>query len=655
MDAIFFYSTLFILGFFPLLTVLVAGGGLEVLLRGVFQNPVQPELRLARVVALGFVWTLACFGAALLCFQAGFRPSPLWSLIYLFASVSVGFLVWKRNRSASLEIFSSKVLALLFGVIVVAALMQVPSLVWFPHIMDSTQLGWTNRFTDPLSIEYGEMNGAVGYSGLIFFTGVLAPHLPLAVSAASTKILLYFLSVLLAIYISRVFYGENFRFGVVLCALILMGSSFGMIILFVGKDSLLGVVFTIFYVASLADKQLQDSYRTTALLCGAAAFTGVISVPFLAIAGGLAFLLAPNFRSKWNLASSHLMIAGPMAAFAAQAMAKIPFWYVVVGFPIIGGVIALLGRLDFWSLWKTPRLPFWIPLILILGSYLIGMKALPYLLKFENYTCDFMAPLDGKTGFIALIFNYNNSSGLITSFYLLGPMVSLWIWRRENPVRWSPFLFQQITLAVFLLLCVNSSKLVDAPSQHTLIKNCIHYFLPPVAAMALGPVIGLMPNSWAAIKGFALFFGLIFAGSGIESFAKYQSKTGVFYLPHRSGVIQSNNREIPPLANFLWERHSKVRLIVDSATGFEAIGDFNYFSPRVRFWVEKEGGVAQNIGLEKIKEILPFELQKANQEEVYVLTTEQSVSDLRNSVGSRFEEVLKIPTKSMVLLKTHQK
>ena len=655
MEALLFYATLFVLGFFPFLAVLAAGGGLEVLLRGVFQNPVHPELRLARIVALGFVWTLGCFGVSLVFFQVGFRPSALWSLVYFFASAMLAFLAWRRAGIACREIFSPRVLAMLGGAVAIAALMQVPSLLWFPHIMDSTQLGWTNRFTDPLSIQYGEMNGAVGYSGLIFFTGLLAPHLPLAVSAASTKILLYFLCVLLTFYIARVFYGPNFHFGAVLCALILIGSSFGLIILFVGKDSLFGVVFTVFYVASLADGKLQDGYRTTALLCGSAAFMGVISVPFLAIAFGLAFMLTPDFRSKWNLASSHLIIAGPMAAFAAQAMAKIPFWYVVLGFPIIGVAIALLGRLDFWNRLKTPRLPFWIPVLLILGTYFIGMKALPYLLKFENYTCDFMAPLDGKTGFIALIFDYNNSSGLVTSFYLLGPIVSLWIWRREDPARWSPFLFQQITLAVFLLLCVNSSKLVDAPSQHTLIKNCIHYFLPPVAAMALGPVVGLMPNSWVAIKGFALFFGLIFAGSAIESLAKYQSKTGVFYLPHRSGVIQSNNREIPPLSNFLWQRQFKARLIVDSATGFEPIGDFNYFSPRVRFWVEKEGGVASKIGLEKIKEILSSELQNANQEEVYVLTTEQSVSDLRNSVGFGFEEVLKIPSKSLVLLKTLEK
>jgi hypothetical protein len=629
MEAILFYSTLFVLGFFPFLAVLVAGCGLEVLLCGVFQRSVHPELRLARVVALGFVWTLGCFGVSLVFFQAGFRPSALWSLLYFFASAALAFLAWRRAGIACREIFSPRVLAMLGWAVAIAALMQVPSLLWFPHIMDSTQLGWTNRFTDPLSIEYGEMNGAVGYSGLIFFTGLLAPHLPLAVSAASTKILLYFLCVLLAVYIARVFYGTNFRFGVLLSAVILLGSSFGVFIFLVGKDSLIGVVLSVLFVATFADGALQDKFRTTALFCGVAACMGVISVPFMAAAGGLAFVLVPEFRAKIQMAASHLLIAGPLAAFAAQAMAKIPFWYVAVGLPLLGIALAGIAKFEFWGRIKLPKVPFWVPALVILTTFLVGFKVLPYLLLFENYTTDFMAPLDGKTGFIGLIYEFNPSSGFITGLYLLGPFVVFWLWRGLSPIRWTPFLFQQLTLAAFLLLCESSSRLVDAPSQHTLIKNSINYYVPLVAAMAVGPAVATIPASWANLRGFGIFLGLVFAGSMLESFAKFQSKMGILYMPHRDEVIQSHNTQIAQTASRLWSRQTKVRLLIDSETGFLPIGDFQYFSPRVRFFVEQDGRHKPTLGIEEILALLREGVAKQHGEEFFVLTGEAGVSTLK--------------------------
>jgi hypothetical protein len=636
-----FYLHLFILSFFPFVAILVAGVGLEVFLRGVFQKTVPPELRLARIVALGFVWTLGCFGVSLVFFQAGFRPSALWSLLYFFASSALAFLAWRRAGIACRGIFSPRLLAMLGVAAAIAALMQVPSLLWFPHIMDSTQLGWTNRFTDPLSIEYGEMNGAVGYSGLIFFTGLLAPHLPLAVAAASTKILLYFLCVLLAAYIARVFYGANFRFGVIFVAVVLMGSSFGLIVFSYGKDSLIGVVMSIFFVATLADTGLQDKFRTTALFFGVAACMGVISVPFMAMAGLLAFVFVPDFRAKLHMAASHLIIAGPLAAFAAQSMAKVPFWYVALGLPISGFVIAGLVKFRFWDRVKIREVPFWVPILAILATFLVGFKALPYKLEFTNFTAPFLEPLDGRFGLIGLYYEFNPTSGFVTGLYLLGPLLALWIWRKENPIKWAGFLFNQITLAFFLWLCQSEHRWIDGPSQWTLIKNCIHYYLPLVASMAAGPAVSVIPGNSMIFRGASLFLGLIFAGSILESFAKFQSKSGFFNIPIRNGFFQSRSVATSLAADYFWRKNCRIRLIVDSKTGFIPFGDFQYFSPRVRFSVHDR---------DEIPRLLAAGVALHPGEEIFLLTGHSEVDLLLENTDSIASDRLEIP-QGLVLVK----
>jgi len=354
-------------------------------------------------------------------------------------------------------------------------------------------------------------------------------------------------------------------------------------------------------------------------------------------------------KAKLEMAASHLILAAPLAAFAAQAMAKVPFWYVALGAPAAGIVVALIARSGFWGKCWWPRVPFWIPALLVLATFAVGMKVLPFLLEFENYTCPFMPPLDGKVGFIDFVYYYNNSSGLVTGFYLLGTFFSLWLWRRENAMRWVPFIFQQVTLAVFLILCESGSRVVDAPSQHTLIKNCIHYFLPPVAAMAAGPVAALIPVGWSLQRGLFAFFALIFAGSCLESVAKYQSKTGVFYLPNRSGVIQSQSRNTAVMANLFWERKSRVQLLIDEETGFGPIGDFAYYSPRTDFWVRGEGWVKPVAERATILDILENPAGSSGDAEVFVLTTVKGMEDLGRGSAYQLQEVERLEGAGWVL------
>ena len=585
MNSLLFYSNLILLSFFPLLTLLVAGASLEVFFHRYFGSGSQPELRFARILVFGFIWTLICFGAALGFFYKGFVPTATWSLIYVafalcLAVLAIKFSSW-RSIVDSHFVFS-------FSCIVgVAVVFQIISVIWFPHVMDSTQLGWTNRFTDPFSINYGVMNGAAGYSGMIFFTGLLAPHMPLAVSAAATKIVLYFLLGVLCVSISRVFYGKNFIFGLLFSACILVGSSFGMLLFAFGKDSLLGVLFALLYFTRLADKESPDSYRTAALLCGAAGFTGVITVPYMALAAGLVFLLISDFKRKLEFAGSHLLIAGPLLAFPLMGMAKLPYAPVALGMFISGFFVLLIAKLKFWKNIRIPKIPFWMPALAIIAALLASMKFLPVAVLLLDGTTPIMPPLDGKTGFIGLLYEYNSSSGLIANIYLLAPFLALWFWRGRSLESCVPFFFLPLALALYLFICNTSQHILTGSNQWDLVKNTIGYFLPPIAAMSLGPIVAQFPLGWETVRGFVPLLGVLMVGSFVQSVLVFHSKIGIFSPFTRCGVIQQgrNNAEIAYIADYLWRKNQQTTLFIDSHCGVPSYGNLQYLSPRVEMIV----------------------------------------------------------------------
>jgi len=635
MNLLIFYSNLILLSLFPLATLLVAGASLEVFFHRFFGSGIRPELRLARIVALGFSWTLFCFGVALWFFNKGFVPIATWSLIYasvtlFLALVAIKFSSW-RSIVDSHFIFS---FSCILGVAVV---FQIISVIWFPHVMDSTQLGWTNKFTDPLSIDYGVMNGAVGYSGMIFFTGLLAPYMPLAVSAAATKIVLYFLLGILCIAISRVFYGKNFIAGLFFSGCILVGSSFGILLFAFGKDSLLGVLFALLYFTRLADEESPDSYRTAALLCGAAGFTGVITVPYMALAAGLVFLLISDFKRKLEFAGSHLLLAGPLLAFPLMGMAKLPYAPVAFGMSLIGVFVLLIAKLKLWEKIRIPKIPFWLLALAIIAAVLASLKFLPVVVLLLDGTTPVLPPLDGKTGFIGLLYEYNSSSGIIANIYLLAPFVALWFWRHKSSESWVPFFFLPVALALYLFICNTSQHILTGSNQWDLVKNTIGYFLPPIAAMSLGPLVAQFPLGWEAVKGFVPLLGVLMVGSFVQSVFVFHSKIGILSPFIRCGVIQQgrNNAEIAYIADYLWRKNQQAILLIDSHCGVPSYGNLQYLSPRV------EMSVVANI---------ISELQKYADKPPFVLINSTSLEEVAREANFKVLDTFNIPGKNLVII-----
>lgn len=635
MNLFLFYSNLILLSFFPLITIVVSGGAMELFCVRLLGSDSRPELRLARIVAFGFIWTLFCFGVALWFFYKGFVPTATWSLVYavstlFLALVAIKFSSWRSVFNSQFAIY----LALILGV---AFLFQVISVIAFPHVMDSTQLGWTNRFTDPLSINYGVMNGAAGYSGMIFFTGLLAPHMPLAVSAAATKIVLFFLLGVLCVSISRVFYGKNFVLGLLFSGCILLGSSLGMLLFAYGKDSLLGVLFALLYFTRLSDDESPDSYRTAALLCGAAGFTGVITVPYMALAAGLVFLLITDFKRKLEFAGSHLLIAGPLLAFPLMGMAKLPYAPVTLVMFVSGLFVLLIARLKIWKKIRLPKIPFWMPAIAIIASLIASMKFLPVVVLLLDGTTPIMPPLDGKTGFIGLLYEYNSSSGIIANIYLLAPFAALWFWRNKSAESGVAFFFLPLALALYLFICNTSQHILTGSNQWDLVKNSIGYFLPPIAAMSFGPIVAQFPSGWDATKGFVPFLGLVMVGSFIQSVLVFHSKIGILNPFVRCGVIQQarNGSETAYIADYLWRKNRKMTMLIDSRCGVSPFGNLQYLSPRV------EMPVVDNI---------ITELQKYADNPPLLLVDSSRGDEIVRAANLKVVDTFSIPGKNLMII-----
>jgi len=637
MNSFFFYSNLLLLSFFPLLTLLASGSAMEVFSARFFGSAISPELRLARIVAWGFVWTLGCFGIALGFYFKGFVPSAWWSLVYCIATLGVACLAYKF--SSWREMFDSRFFIYLFSIAGVAIVFQIISVICFPHVMDSTQLGWTNRFTDPLSIDYGVMNGAAGYSGMIFFTGLLAPHMPLAVSAAATKIVLYFLLGVLAVAIARVFYGKKFVLGLIFSSCILVGSSFGILLFAYGKDSLLGVLFSLLYFTRLADEESPDSYRTAALLCGAAGFTGVITVPYMAVAAGLVFFLISNFKEKLKFAGSHLLIAGPVLSFPLMGMAKFPCGPVAAGMFLSGAAVLFVSRFAIFEKIRFPKIPFWLPVLAIIAAILASMKFLPVLVLLLDSTTMIMPPLDGKTGFIGLLYQYNSSSGLIANIYLLAPFAALWFWRGRRAEYGVAFFFLPLALAAYLFICNTQQHILTGSNQWDLVKNTVNYFIAPVAAMSLGPIVAQFPVGWDLTRGFAPFLALIMAGSVVQSILVFHSKLGILSSSIRCGVIKQarSSSETAYIADYLWRQNKQVKMLIDSRCGVSPCGNLQYLSPRV------EMPVVENLNTELEKGI-------SASQSIRVLTNSSGVGEITRMGNLKVVDQFAVPGKDLLVI-----
>jgi hypothetical protein len=290
-----------------------------------------------------------------------------------------------------------------------------------------------------------------------------------------------------------------------------------------------------------------------------------------------------------------------------------------------GLFVLLIAKLKVLEKICFPKIPFWIPALAMTAAVLASMKFLPVIVLLLDGTTPVMPPLDGKTGFFGLIYDYNSSSGIIANIYLLAPFLALWFWRNRSLESCVPFFFLPLALAIYLFICNTSQDILTGSNQWDLVKNTVNYFIPPVAAMVLGPIVAQFPLGWEASKGFAPFLGLIMVGSFLQSVLVFHSKLGILNPFVRCGVIQQarNGSETAHIADYLWRKNRQLTMLIDSRCGVSPFGNLQYLSPRVEMPVVDN----KTIELQKYTEKLPLVLINASRDKEIVRDTNLKVLD----------------------------
>ena len=546
------------------------------------RHKLPPEFYFLRLLCFGIFSFSLLFGISFLVFILGFQIGFWWGVVFVLASIISLFITSVLERKEFGE-YIAQINWKIFGCLLCwSILLQAISLFCYPNVLDSVQLGWTGRFVDPLNLLQGKNTGAVGFSALIYFCGLLLPDMPLAVSASAFKIVIYY-AMGVAVYVfAKAFFGKNTLLGVLAGIVCLMGSYFGIAAFWLGKDSTLGVLLSAAYIAILALPDVSRKHPAAALCCGAAAITGVISVPFMAFAAFFYFILARDWGNKISFLFWHFLLALPLLAFPFHAMLELPLWAVLAFALPLAGIARLLLIKVTPGAFPAPRLGFWIPVLLLLCSFFFSMKFLPVLKLLPGGAPEIMAPLDGKTGFVDLIFSYSASSGFLGATFLIGGFIALYLMRKENPTNWMGVFYLQVALAVFLWLCHIDQNLFDNWNLWDLVKDCVKWYLPFTALICLGPVIARLSAEARQLAAILPFLVLVFGGSALQSAALNHGWLGSM---ERSGPFQlrSQDRLMVNISNHLWGLNDLAICYIDASVNLSSRNTIEYFCPRTLF------------------------------------------------------------------------
>ncbi len=361
---------------------------------------------LLTIAAAGIYWNTIVF---LLFFAAHARISG--SIVIIKCAVEaaglvVTALITREQIHSVIKSISRDGFTLLLTV--ASVLLGTWAMLQFPHVLDSSQLAWTQQVLDGDSGP--PVSAMMGYSGLIVFLGALFSDSPLVTTAAALKPLLLGIHGCLSVYVGECIDARHRRFYVLsffALSLLSFFGSYGLVQL--GKDSVWGIIFAVAFMATLCGQQGATRAVEAALYFAVAATTGVIAVPYMVMFYALWLVLAcpPESvgRNLTAMAAVNLPIFPTVLAGFLNA-GLLPFYaiYVAAAFLILAAQRLIWSRVAHMISHRSFRL---IPPVLPLLFLAPCLALLPVALRFPVWInpdgspiIEVRPPLDGHTNFI---------------------------------------------------------------------------------------------------------------------------------------------------------------------------------------------------------------------------------------------------------------
>jgi hypothetical protein len=302
----------------------------------------------------------------------------------------------------------------------------------YPHTLDCGQLWVTNSLMEG---KYPHLVGALGYSGLIYFPGLLFENIPLVTLAAGFKLCL---SIMLGLaVISLIEEIDFFASGItkVTYYFLILFSFFGQLgLILVGKDSILGIIWLLFYFASLVnlDNQNQRSVIQSALLLSCAIASSAIIVPYVIFFTALYFILNVG-KTKSHLLLLFLCLGSSIwLTFHFGEKINNHSMILVFIFIILSGLIlnSVYNVINYFYLNYYPTLnlrSFSVSLLIILITscyFLMPIKIAILGTVINQAGSVAYPPLDGKMSFYHYLFNFEPYLSKLTVFIGLSGILS---------------------------------------------------------------------------------------------------------------------------------------------------------------------------------------------------------------------------------------
>jgi len=299
----------------------------------------------------------------------------------------------------------------------------------YPHTLDSGQLKWTFQLIEHLVTSLTTSTGAMGYSALIYYPGVLFQSIPLVTLAAGFKVILGWLFVLTMYYLAD---KAGFKSKSIIMALLLICfanhafSEAGLYIL--GKDSFFAVLFSILFIATLFESEENTSfYLRCGLLLFCSCISGVIVIPFLFIIITLYLLFSATTLKKPFLFIFYLLTISSFAlTVAVNAMMHINCTYLAMFFAGVIGVAYAAKNITFanlnLSIFKPVLFPALFAIMFIGLIFLMPIKVpiISWADALNHPVINYYPPLDGDTTFLYYMHSAGHMKKILVTLGLLG-------------------------------------------------------------------------------------------------------------------------------------------------------------------------------------------------------------------------------------------
>ncbi|MEI6398218.1 MAG: hypothetical protein WCO71_05560, partial [Pseudomonadota bacterium] len=181
--------------------------------------------------------------------------------------------------------------------------------------------------------------------------------------------------------------------------------------------------------------------------------------------------------------------------------------------------------------------------------------------------------------------------------------------------------------------------ILTGSNQWDLVKNTVNYFIAPVAAMSLGPIVAQFPVGWELTRGFVPFVALIMTGSVVQSVLVLHSKSGFLGASIRSGVFKQAKTisETAYIADYLWRQNKQVKMLIDSRCGVTPCGNLQYLSPRA------EMPIVENVIAELEKGI-------STSQSIRLLTNSSGVGEITRIGNLKVVDQFAVPGKDLLVI-----